>query len=234
MSGSRKRTVVASGSTLAQQREPPRSRRGEATRAALIAAAREVFERDGYLDARVSDITEEAGVSSGSFYTYFDDKQQVFAAVVEAVQEDMLHPHIRERLGDDDVVTLIDAANREYLHAYERNARLMALFEQVAQIDVKFRELRRKRGQAFAERNAKLIRRLQEEGRADPEIDAWVAAHALSAMVGRTAFAVFVLGEQIDSETLVTTLNRLWVNALQLDRVPPKAERGRSRVAGPS
>ncbi|HEY5332264.1 MAG TPA: TetR/AcrR family transcriptional regulator [Solirubrobacterales bacterium] len=198
------------------ERTAPRSRRGLRTQGALVAAARTIFERDGYLDARISDISKEAGVSSGSFYTYFDSKEEVFAAVVESVQEDMLHPHVRERLGDDDVPALIDAANREYLHSYKRNARLMALFEQVAQIDGDFRELRRKRGDAFATRNATLIRRLQEEGKADPSIDPRITAHALSAMVGRMAYLVFVLGERIPFEDLVGTLNKLWANALQL------------------
>lgn len=196
----------------------PRSRRGERTRAALVAAARAVFERDGYLDARITDITKEAGVAAGSFYTYFDDKEKIFQAVVEQVQEDMLHPRLRERLGDDDPIALIDAANRDYLVSYKRNARLMALFEQVAQIDDDFRELRRKRGAAFVRRNAKMIRRLQESGRADPELDPLIAAHALSGMVGRIAYSVFILNDRIPFERLVTTLNQLWVNALKLDQ----------------
>ena len=198
--------------------EPPaRTRRGERTRAALIAAARVVFEREGFLEARVCDITAEAGVASGTFYTYFDDKAQIFAAIVEAVQEDMLHPPVRERVEGDDVAAMIAAANREYLRAYAENARLMALFEQVAQIDPEFRELRRRRGQAFAERNAKLISRLQREGRADPGVDPLIAAHALSAMVGRTAYAIHVMQQEIDREALADTLTRLWVNALRLD-----------------
>jgi AcrR family transcriptional regulator len=195
-----------------------RSRRGERTRATLVAAARTVFERDGFLDARIVDITEEAGVAAGTFYTYFDGKEEIFRALVEAVQEDMLHPRLRERLGDEDPLALIDAANREYLLAYKRNARLMALFEQVAQIDDDFRELRRRRGAAFVRRNAKMIRRLQESGRADPELDPLIAAQALSGMVGRIAYSVFNLGERIPLERLVTTLNQLWANALKLDR----------------
>jgi AcrR family transcriptional regulator len=198
----------------------PRTRRGARTRAALIEAARTVFERDGFLDARITDITKEAGVASGTFYTYFDGKEEIFQALVEAVQEDMLHPRLRERLGDEDPLALIDAANRDYLLAYKRNARLMALFEQVAQIDDDFRQLRRKRGAAFVRRNAKMIRRLQEAGRADPDLDPMVAAYALSGMVGRMAYSVFNLGERIPFERLVTTLNQLWANALQLDRRP--------------
>jgi AcrR family transcriptional regulator len=202
-------------------RPAPPSRRGQRTRATLVAAARTVFERDGFLDARITDIAAEAGTATGTFYTYFESKEEIFRAVVEEVQEDWLHPRLRERLGDEDPLALIDAANRDYLLAYKRNARLMALFEQVAQIDDEFRELRRKRGAAFVRRNAKMIRRLQEAGRADPDLDPLIAAHALSGMVGRIAYSVFNLGERIPFERLVTTLNQLWANALKLDRVPP-------------
>ena len=47
-----------------------------------MAAARRVFERDGYFGARVADITAEAGVAHGSFYTYFASRQDVFVAVL--------------------------------------------------------------------------------------------------------------------------------------------------------
>jgi AcrR family transcriptional regulator len=176
-----------------------------------------VFERDGYLDARVTDITAEAGMSSGSFYTYFDGKEAVFIAVVDEFQDQMLHPGLAQRLGSDDAETLVDGANRDYIESVRKNARLVALFEQVANIDEDFKEMRRNRAKDFALRNAKMIQRLQDEGRADPEVDSFVAAHALSAMVGRMAFIVYVLDEQIPFEHLIATLNRLWANALRMD-----------------
>src|SRR5688500_10413505 len=46
----------------------PTTERGRRMRARLLAAAREVFERDGFLDARVTDISAAAGVAHGSFY----------------------------------------------------------------------------------------------------------------------------------------------------------------------
>lgn len=194
----------------------PVSKRGARTRAALVVAAREVFERDGYLDARISDITGAAGVAAGTFYTYFAGKEAIFAAVVEEVQDDMLHPHIGDYVPDDDIVGIISASNRAYLLAYKRNARMMGVFEQVASIDEEFRVLRRKRGQAFVRRNARTIRRLQGAGLADPELDADIAARALSAMVGRVAYQVYVLGERVPFTRLLRTVDRLWVNALQL------------------
>lgn len=194
----------------------PRSARGIRTRAALITAAREVFERDGYLDARMSDISLAAGVAAGSVYTYFDGKEEIFAAVVDQVQEEMLHPRLRKRTGITDPRRLIDLANREYLRSYQKNARLMALLEQVAQVDENFRALRLQRGTAFITRNARMIRGLQEAGLADASLDPELTAHALSAMVSRMAYLAFVLEQPMPFERLVTTLNQLWANALQL------------------
>lgn len=209
-------------------REPPRTARGARTRAALVKAARTVFERDGYLNARLTDITAEAHCSTGSFYTYFTNKEEIFAAVLEEAQEEMLHPHVREVTGDEDPVAVIEASNRAYLEAYERNANLMRLLEQVATIDDDFRELRRRRGALFAERNARSIRDLQARGLADPDLDPDITARALSGMVGRLANAVYVLGDHADHEALVQTLTRLWANALRLPIEPTRKARRKS------
>lgn len=198
------------------QRITPRSARGIRTRTALIAAARVVFERDGYLDARMSDISLEAGVAAGSVYTYFDGKEEIFQAVAEEVQEEMLHPHLRERTGVTDPGTLIDLANREYLRSYQKNAKLMGLFEQVSQIDEGFRAQRIERGNAFAKRNAEMIQDLQEQGLADPSLDPLLTAHALSGMVSRVAYLAYVAEVPMPHERLVTTLNQIWTKALRL------------------
>jgi AcrR family transcriptional regulator len=202
------------------ERITPRSARGIRTRSALIDAARVVFERDGYLDARMSDISLEAGVAAGSVYTYFDGKEEVFLAVADQVQEEMLHPRLRKRTGVTDPRALIDLANREYLRSYKKNAGLMALFELVAQIDDNFRARRVERGNAFATRNATMIRELQDRGLADPELDPLLTAHALSNMVSRMAYSAFVLEAPMPFERLVATLNRIWTNTLRLGELP--------------
>jgi AcrR family transcriptional regulator len=207
----------------------PLTARGQRTRAALVAAARTVFERDGYLNARLTDITAEAKTATGSFYTYFTSKEEIFAAVLAEAQEEMLHPHVRQVVGDEDPIAVIEASNRAYLEAYERNAKLMRLLDQVATIDDDVRELRRRRGLAFAERNARSIRDLQRRGLADPDLDPVLAARALSSMVGRMANSVYVLGDHVDQDVLVDTLTRLWANALRL----PMPERQTRRATKP-
>ncbi|MBN9622078.1 MAG: helix-turn-helix transcriptional regulator [Actinobacteria bacterium] len=83
-------------------RPAPRSPRGLRTRTALVEAARTVFERDGYLEARITDITKEAGVAAGSFYTYFDSKEEIFEAEVRVAHNPiraytMQRTHVRVR-----------------------------------------------------------------------------------------------------------------------------------------
>jgi AcrR family transcriptional regulator len=196
---------------------PPASARGTRTREALVRAARVVFERDGFAEARIADIAAEAGVATGSFYTYFRRKEDAFAAVIEALSEELLHPRLAEAADREDPVAVIEAANRAYISAYRRNARLMGLMEEVAMLDPDFHEVRMRRARRFTERNARAIARLQERGLADPTLDPRLAAQAMSVMVSRTAYLRYVERTSRDSEqTIVRTLTRLWAGALGL------------------
>ncbi|CAN5326620.1 hypothetical protein BH09ACT11_BH09ACT11_22090 [soil metagenome] len=196
-------------------RERPSTARGLRTREALVAAARRVFERDGFIEARLVDITAEANCSVGTFYTYFESKEEVFTAVIQMAQDAMMHPglpHVEDT--PENTAQIVLASNRAYLEAYRHNARLMGLLEQVATIDPKFRQLRVNRALAFAERNARRIRALQDQGYADPSLDARRASLALSSMVSRTAYYMFVLEQDWDLDETVETVTALWLNAL--------------------
>ena len=173
-------------------RELPSTQRGLRTRRALIDAARTVFERSGYLDSRLIDITVEAQCSAGTFYTYFASKEEIFAAVMELAREDMMHPGMPHTPKGADPAEVIAASNRAYLEAYRRNAKLMGLLEQVASIDPEFRVLRLERADAFVRRNARSIEKLQKAGLADANLDPLLTSRALSGMISRLAFGYFV------------------------------------------
>ncbi len=69
----------------------PLTKRGEATRARLLAAAEDVFASAGYHDASIVKITEGAGVGLGTFYLYFDSKLAIFEALVLDLNRRMRH-----------------------------------------------------------------------------------------------------------------------------------------------
>ena len=65
----------------------PRTARGQATLRRLLDAAAKEFGDRGFHDASISGITRRAGTALGSFYTYFDSKDAIFAAVVRDMSE---------------------------------------------------------------------------------------------------------------------------------------------------
>ncbi|WP_223111310.1 MULTISPECIES: TetR/AcrR family transcriptional regulator [Aeromicrobium] len=203
-----------------QVRALPVTARGQRTRESLVAAARRVFERDGFINSRLTDIAREARTSIGTFYTYFDGKDEVFTAVLQVAQDDMLHPGL-PRVEEDpqNIAAVLEASNRAYFEAYRRNAKLMVLLEQVATINPDFRVLRLERSKVFTDRVARWIESMQESGMADPTLEPLMTSRALASMVSRLAYYSFALGEEWDVDAMVETSTKLWFNALGMN--PP-------------
>lgn len=63
--------------------EKPKTKRGEARRAQILAAAEQVIGRKGFADASISDITRAAKTASGTFYIYFSSKAELFRELVQ-------------------------------------------------------------------------------------------------------------------------------------------------------
>lgn len=207
------------GSTGPGSAGGPRSRKGLQTRARLVEAAKEVFERDGFLGARISDIAKRAGLSHGSFYHYFDSKEQLFREVAELQEAALTAPPEDHAEARSTVAPLerIRRANRRYLERYRDEARIMGVIEQVSRYDDHVNEVRMARMRHFAERAEAAIRRWQTEGLVDPAVDPTIAADALGAMVARFAELWLVQRYRAyDFEEAVDQLTRLWANALGL------------------
>ncbi|MGV0739739.1 TetR/AcrR family transcriptional regulator [Mycobacterium syngnathidarum] len=201
----------------------PTTERGRRTRAALVGAARAVFEDMGYTSARIADIVKTARVSYGSFYHYFESKESVLLEVLTVVAGEMFLASRVPEDAPDDAVGRIEAGNRRYFAVISRNARLMSVIEEMAFRDATMLRLKLTIREPFVQRNEAGIRRLQERGAADPTVDARMAAIALGGMVEHLAQLRFIHGVDVDDEQAIATLTDVWARGIGLR---PEVERG--------
>lgn len=86
-------------------------RRKEARPQEILAAALTVFAERGYAATRLDDVARRAGVTKGTVYLYFPNKEELFKAVIR----DTLVPalaDIGDMDGDDPLATLMTAFQR--------------------------------------------------------------------------------------------------------------------------
>jgi AcrR family transcriptional regulator len=65
----------------------PRTERGRKTLRRVLEAAAIEFGERGFHDAAITGITQRAGVALGTFYTYFESKEEVFRALVRDMSQ---------------------------------------------------------------------------------------------------------------------------------------------------
>lgn len=90
--------------------EADRRARGDQTRLALIAAGRALFADPGYFETSTADIVKRAGVGTrGAFYHHFADKAELFRAVFEEVEQDLIGRGISNPLPGEPFDRLVQA-----------------------------------------------------------------------------------------------------------------------------
>jgi AcrR family transcriptional regulator len=99
-----------------------REAEARATRAALIEAALQLFTERGYSEVGTEEIVARAKVTRGALYHHFEDKRDLFRAVFERVEAELM-----ERIGStmeavDDPWSLMLAGMRSFLDACEEPA----------------------------------------------------------------------------------------------------------------
>jgi AcrR family transcriptional regulator len=91
--------------------------KSETTRAALTRAARELFAERGYAAVGTMEIVNRAGSSRGAMYHHFKDKQELFRAVYEQIQQELIDRVAESMAGIDDPLTAFEAGLRTFLLA---------------------------------------------------------------------------------------------------------------------
>ena len=150
----------------------------------IIEAGLEVFAERGLASARLEDIAKRAGVSKGTIYLYFPNKEALFREVVRQT-----------------VVATIERAEREIVHgsateqlltyirgywSFVRSPRFEAIYRLVMAELQNFPDLAQFYSEEVVQRSARLIGRLIQQGIDSGEfrpIDPKVAARMLQALI---------------------------------------------------
>jgi AcrR family transcriptional regulator len=209
--------------------------RGLRTRARLVDAARQIFAEVPFRQARLADITAAAGVSAGTFYTYFDDKEAIFREVANDVLAELSAAARRDPDNHDrDPIRDIAHASRQYFLACLRNTCVIRSMEQLAVSDERVSAARRDTVIGGVKRAAAWIRRLQDDGICDGGIDAWTTAMVLHTMNVRVAYDHLVpSGDPGDVDRLVDAVTHVWARTVGLETpsAPARAKPARRSVS---
>lgn len=208
---------------------PPAARtrkdsRREKTPLKLVAAARVIFERDGFFDARLADITDEAQVASGTLYRYYRSKHEIFGDVMAGVVDELTAVTPEHVSALQDPIARMREANLVYVQAIRRNARLMNLMYQVGEVDDRVSKQGDAIVQHFQDRAVEAVKRWQADGLAYPDIDPVLTAHALTYMVERVAMAWLTGRADYDEAAMVDAINWIWERSLGLGIYQAPAE----------
>jgi AcrR family transcriptional regulator len=179
-----------------------RERKSDRTRRRVLSAAKHLFDRRGYRDTTVDDITRRAEIAHGTFYLYFRGKSEILRELsVTALGEfDSIAMH--EFGNRSDVAALI----RRTLEVYQRNRLTMRLLREASITD----------GVLVDHLRANIDRvntTLPEEVR----VDARGAARAIVGMVESFAYGIFVGGEKFTIDEAVDVLTTFCVRSTGMD-----------------
>lgn len=154
----------------------PLTKRGETTRRKLLEAAEEVFAALGYHEASIVKITERAGIGLGTFYLYFDGKQQIFEELVVDLNRRVRHSMAEAMAGS---ANRIEAERAGFEGFFRFTAAHPALYRVVREAEFVSPEMLRLHYTRIVEGYEAGLRAAQDAGDVDPSLDPEVTAWAL-------------------------------------------------------
>ena len=176
--------------------------RGEKTRRKLLDAGAKVLPSYGYQAARVDDIAAVAGVSHGSFYRYFQNKDDFFRVLAEDASLRMID--MLDRFPSASDGDALRAWTQEWFTTYEGNGGVISVWQEMQAAEPTLAEFSLEVAVAVLGR---LGRILEGRGFGDASIDAL----AFLALTERMPYGVFTLrfserDEAVDA--MVTMIRR--------------------------
>jgi AcrR family transcriptional regulator len=149
------------------------------------------------------DIAAAANLSTGGLYRYFDNKTEVFAALIADLHEEFYNysGHTRGLLAEDPLAALTEA-NRGYIEHYYRNRHVMRALVEAASVEDRFgailHDMRDRHVRRFVRTFKDLTGRSEIRG-----VPIATMTEALACMVEQCCYVWFALDEQFNGSTSV-------------------------------
>ncbi|MBN9062153.1 MAG: hypothetical protein BGP06_05115 [Rhizobiales bacterium 65-9] len=193
-----------------------RRRSSKETESALLKAAEVVFGDKGYVDATVDEIVDYTGISRGTFYIYFENKEDIFRKLLDLVVDDILKSARAASAGSHR--DRIEFANRHYFEAMQRNRKILKALLQIANFNPEFSAVYGELRSRFITRIERDLRRKIGQGVVRP-LDTRLTSYALGLMIESIAYAWLVTGyepwsETFELEAMVKEVTDLWCAAV--------------------
>lgn len=208
-----------------------------ATRRRILVAARVVFDRDGFHQARIADVAREAGTAIGTFYRHFPTKAELFATLyaetmnadyIERVLQDLLIEPFTGPSLPSDPASIVESAVRKIILSYRSDHTLFAIIEQLASSDKTYQRLHMSLRDHSVEVLAQFIETVQRHGLARSSLDPVLTARAMLSQISHSCHMWFALDESFDERAAITTITQLWVGGLGLPMAPTGRRIGRA------
>jgi AcrR family transcriptional regulator len=195
--------------------------RGAGTRERILAAAREVMRGKGLVRATTKEIARAAGLSEGTLYNHFANKEELFLCTLNELPSGFvsLIRGLQERAGTEAVQSVLEQISRSALDFYGEAIPMGASFFADPELLARHRELLQQRGagpQRANEAVAAYLRAEQRLGRvrgdADPDAVAYMLLGALYQYVYWEQFLARPRQPEADNhfvESLLNTLDRV-------------------------
>lgn len=192
----------------------PTTPKGRRTREHLVSAGRTVFARHGYVNARMSDVADEANISMGGLYRYFANREDLFVQVIADLHEDLYQASVAKNhdFRTEPYEALVEA-NRGYLALYSEQRDVMRAFIQAAHVEDRFRDfwwhMRNRHIERFVTALEKVHGITEVNG-----VDARLAAESTACMVEQAAYVWYAQhqlhGSEVDLDDAARTVAHAW------------------------
>ncbi|MGY4711795.1 TetR/AcrR family transcriptional regulator [Mycolicibacterium sp. CBM1] len=168
------------------------SSKGRQTRQAIEEAARKLFAERGFHGTNLVDITSAAGKSPAVFYRYFDDKEDLLAAMAEEfLHQSVLPSGLRVHLPDSPHdIRFFETVVTAYWAMFKPNIGIMVGIDQLANTMPRFALLQNQFRQFGIDIVTASVRRAQDHG------------YAATLQPEHTALAIALLFEQFTTVCL--------------------------------